>query len=92
MNGDTTKLPGFPTDGSMGYHNMDPEDVIQAQLDLIKDALKRAGIPLANYRKYISSGEFIYDSPNNEKTARPDTKNTQNLAGNRPTSVDVESA
>lgn len=84
--------PSFPIDGSMGYHNMQREDIIQVQIDLIRHALNRAGIPLADYRKYISSGEFVYDNPNTEKTVRPDTKSSQNLAGDRPTSFDVESA
>lgn len=86
------KSPTYKPDGTMGYHNMEPEDIIQAQIDIIKDALKRSGIPIADYMKYIRSGVFVYDNPNNEKNARPDTSSKKNLAGNRPTSSDVESA
>lgn len=72
--------PTYIPDGTMGYHNMQPEDIIQVKLDLITHALKRAGIPVADYMKYIRSGEFIYDSADHKKTVRPDTASQKNVA------------
>jgi hypothetical protein len=85
--------PQFNNDGSIGYHNMDPEDIIQIEIDLIRHALERAGIPLANYRKFISSGEYHYDDDraNNKKIVRPDTASKKNLAKGRTQSSSVES-
>ncbi len=69
----------FKTDGSEGYHNMREIDVIYANIDIIKKGLTDAGIPLANYRKYISSGKFVYDNPNTEERVQEAEKSQETI-------------
>lgn len=69
----------YVPDGSMGYHNMQDVDIIHVKLDLILHALKRADIPVADYMKYIRSGEYVYpnDLPNNKKGIQKSKKSAQ---------------